>query len=81
MRNRAFLKVVLLGLLTFALVPGLAGAASQGQDLTGMLSSSAAERATAVSPPLIDIQPSDFDFGRVNAGSGTTGCSGTTVNR
>jgi hypothetical protein len=70
MRNRAFLNVVLLGLLTFALVPGLAGAASQGQDLTGMLSSSAAERATAVSPPLIDITPSDYDFGRVNVGSG-----------
>src|SRR6185503_8296410 len=72
MRNRAFLKVVLLGLLTFAFVPGLAGAASQGQDLTGMLSSSAAERAVAVSGPIIAVAPSSHDFGRVNAG-GTSG--------
>jgi len=69
MRNRAFLKVVLLGLLTFAFVPGLAGAASQGQDLTGMLSSSAAERAVAVSGPLISVSPASHDFGRVNSGS------------
>ena len=68
MRNRAFLKVVLLGLLTFALAPGLAGAASQGQDLTGMLASSAAERATAVSGPVISIVPSSNNFGRVNVG-------------
>ena len=69
MRNRAFLKVVLLGLLTFAFVPGLAGAANQGQDLTGMLASSAAERATAASGPIISISPSAHNFGRVNAGS------------
>jgi PKD repeat protein len=69
MRNRAFLKVVLLGLLTFAFVPGLAGAASQGQDLTGMLSSSAAERATAVSGPVINVTPASHDFGRINVGS------------
>src|SRR5689334_7812233 len=68
MRNRAFLKVVLLGLLTFAFVPGLAGAASQGQDLTGMLSSSAAERAVAVSGPIISVTPASHDFGRVNVG-------------
>jgi len=68
MRNRAFLKVVLLGLLTFAFVPGLAGAASQGQDLTGMLASSAAERAVAVSGPIISVTPSSHDFGRVNVG-------------
>jgi len=67
MRNRAFLKVVLLGLLTFALVPGIAGAA--GQDLTGMLSSSAAERATAVSNAFIVVTPSAHDFGRVNSGT------------
>jgi PKD repeat protein len=72
MRNRAFLKVVLLGLLTFAFVPGLAGAASQGQDLTGMLASSAAERAIAVSGPIINVSPSSHDFGRVNVG-GTSG--------
>ena len=69
MRNRAFLKVVLLGLLTFAFVPGLAGAANQGQDLTGMLASSAAERATALGGPVIRISPSSHDFGRVNVGS------------
>jgi PKD repeat protein len=69
MRNRAFLKVVLLGLLTFAFVPGLAGAASQGQDLTGMLASSAAERATAVSGPIINVSPASHDFGRINVGS------------
>jgi hypothetical protein len=69
MRNRAFLKVVLLGLLTFAFVPGLAGAASQGQDLTGMLASSSAERAVAVSGPVIGASPSSHDFGRVNVGS------------
>lgn len=69
MRNRAFLKVVLLGLLTFAFVPGLAGAASQGQDLTGMLASSAAERATAVSGPVINVSPASHDFGRINVGS------------
>src|SRR5690242_11719005 len=68
MRNRAFLKVVLLGLLTFAFVPGLAGAASQGQDLTGMLASSAAERAVAVSGPVINVTPASHDFGRVNVG-------------
>src|SRR5215471_3956090 len=69
MRNRAFLKVVLLGLLTFAFVPGLAGAASQGQDLTGMLASSAAERAVAVSGPVISVAPHSNSFGRVNVGS------------
>jgi len=69
MRNRAFLKVVLLGLLTFAFVPGLAGAASQGQDLTGMLASSAAERAVAVSGPIINVSPASHDFGRINVGS------------
>src|SRR6267378_3203900 len=72
MRNRAFLKVVLLGLLTFAFVPGLAGAASQGQDLTGMLASSAAERATAVSGPIIKVTPASHDFGRVNVGLSST---------
>src|SRR5436309_14740764 len=68
MRNRAFLKVVLLGLLTFALAPGLAGAASQGQDLTGMLASSAAERSTAASGSVISITPASRDCGRVNVG-------------
>lgn len=80
MRNRAFLKVVLLGLLTFALVPGLAGAASQGQDLTGMLSSSAAERATAVSGAIINISPSSHDFGRVTVGSSAVSFDFTVTN-
>ena len=63
MRNRAFLKVVLLGLLTFVVVPGIAGAAP------GMLASSAAERAVAVSGPIISVTPASHDFGRVNSGS------------
>lgn len=78
MRNRAFLKVVFLGLLTLAFVPGLAGASSQGQDLTGVLASSAAERATAVSGPIILITPASHDFGRVNVG-GSTGNFNFTV--
>jgi PKD repeat protein len=53
-------------------VPGLAGAANQGQDLTGMLASSSAERATAVSGPVISITPASHNFGRVNDGT-TTG--------
>jgi PKD repeat protein len=63
MRNRAFLKVALLGLLTLALVPGLAAA---GQE---MLASQAAERATAVSGPAISISPISHDFGLVLVGS------------
>ncbi|HEY2924638.1 MAG TPA: PKD domain-containing protein [Candidatus Eisenbacteria bacterium] len=55
--------------MTFAFVPGLAGAASQGQDLTGMLASSAAERATAVSGPVINVSPTSHNFGRVNSGT------------
>lgn len=69
MRIRAFPHVVLLGLLTLALVPGLAGAAGQGQDLAGTLASSAAERATAVSGAVISVSPSSHDFGRINVGS------------
>jgi hypothetical protein len=63
MRNRAFLKVALLGLLTLALVPGLAAA---GQE---MLASQAAERATAVSGPVIAISPLSHDFGLVLVGN------------
>ena len=62
MRNRAFLKVALLGLLALALVPGLAAA---GQE---MLASQAAERATAVSGPLASVSPLSHDFGLVLAG-------------
>ena len=43
MRNLAFLKVALLGLLALAVVPGYAAA---GQDLSEMLASSAAVEAT-----------------------------------
>ena len=63
MRNRAFLKVALLGLLALALMPGLAAA---GQE---MLASQAAERATAVSGPLCVVSPLSHDFGLVLAGT------------
>jgi hypothetical protein len=69
MRNRAFLKVVLLGLLTFAFAPGLAAASSQGQNLTEMLAANTAERATAVSGPILVATPASLDFGIVNNGS------------
>ena len=67
MRNRAFLKVALLGLLALALVPGLAMASPAA------LSSESAARATAVSGPQIDITPLSHDFGTVNVGE----CSAT----
>jgi hypothetical protein len=66
MRNRASLRVVLLGLLTFALLPGVAVAAGQGQDLTEMLASNAAAHATAVSGPIITVTPVAMDFGIVD---------------
>ncbi|HEY2924484.1 MAG TPA: PKD domain-containing protein, partial [Candidatus Eisenbacteria bacterium] len=69
MRNRAFPGFVLLGLVTVAFLPGFADASGQGQDLAGMLASGAAERATAVSGPVIDISPPSHNFGRVNVGS------------
>jgi PKD repeat protein len=69
MRNRAFLKVALLGLLILAFAPGLAAASSQGQNLTEMLASSAAERAVAVSGPVIAVTPASLNFGIVNNGS------------
>ncbi len=78
MRNRASLEVVLLGLLVFAFVPGLAGAAIQGQDATGTIASSAAERATAVSGPVISVSPASHAFGRVNVGS-SSGNFGFTI--
>ncbi len=66
MRNRGLLTVVLLGLLTFALVPGAAMAAGQGQDLTEMLASSAAVHATAASGPIITVSPLSLNFGIVD---------------
>jgi len=63
MRNRAFLKVALLGLLALALVPGLSSA---GQE---MLASQSAERATAVSGPIIMVTPLGYGFGTVNVGA------------
>jgi len=69
MRNHAFLKVALLGLLTLAFAPGFALAAGQGQDLSEMLASSAAVHATAVSGPIINVTPLSLNFGVVNNGS------------
>jgi hypothetical protein len=66
MHNRAFLKVALLGLLALALVPGLAAA---GQE---MLASQAAERATAVSGPIIDVSPLSHDYGLVLVGGASS---------
>jgi hypothetical protein len=66
MRNRAFLKVALLGLLAVALVPGLAMASPAA------LSSESAARAAAVSGPIIFVSPLSNDFGTVNVGA----CSG-----
>jgi hypothetical protein len=69
MRNRAYLIVALLGLLTFALAPGYAAAAVQGQNLTEIaLASDAAARATAVSAT-IDVAPLAADLGIVNVGA------------
>lgn len=68
MRNRAYLIVALLGLLTFALAPGYAAAAVQGQNLTEIaLASDAAARASAVSAT-IDVAPLAADLGIVNVG-------------
>ena len=68
MRNRAYLIVALLGLLTFALAPGYAAAAVQGQNLTEIaLASDAAARASAVSAT-IDVSPLSADLGIVNVG-------------
>lgn len=68
MRNRAYLLVALLGLLTFALAPGIA-TAGQGKSLSEIaLASDAAARAAAVSGPVISISPLGHDFGIVNAG-------------
>lgn len=69
MRNHAFLKVALLGLLTLAFAPGFALAAGQGQDLSEMLASSAAVHATAVSGPIISVSPLGINFGVVDNGS------------
>lgn len=68
MRNRAYLIVALLGLLTFALAPGYAAAAVQGQNLTEIaLASDAAARASVVSAT-IDVAPLAFDYGVVDIG-------------
>ena len=71
MRNRAFLKVALLGLLTLALAPGYALAAGQGQDLSEMLASSAAVHATAVSGPILSGAPLSHDYGVQDNGTFT----------
>src|SRR6266849_31895 len=69
MTARAFLRIALLGFLVFALAPGLAVAAGQGQDLTEMLASNAAAQATAVSGPIISASPLSLNFGIVDNGS------------
>ena len=69
MSNRAVVRVALLGLLVFALAPGVAAAAGQGQDLTEMLASNAAAQATAVSGPVIMVSPASLDYGVVNNGA------------
>ncbi|HSQ59334.1 MAG TPA: hypothetical protein VLT84_02685, partial [Acidobacteriota bacterium] len=63
MRNRAFLKVALLGLVAVALVPGLAMASPAA------LSSESAARAAAVSGPIIMVSPLSNNFGTVNVGA------------
>jgi len=68
MRNRAYLKVALLGLLALALVPGLAMASPAS------MSSESAARATAVSGPVISVSPLSNDFGTVNVGSSASFC-------
>jgi len=68
MRNRAFLKVALLGVLALALVPGLAMASPAA------MSSESAARATAVSGPVISVSPLSYDFGTVNVGSSGSFC-------
>jgi PKD repeat protein len=72
MRNRAYLLVALLGLLTFALVPGIA-AAGQGKNLSEIaLASDAAARAAAVSGPVISVSPLGNDYGVINVGSSSS---------
>ena len=68
MRNRAFLKVALLGLVALALVPGLAMASPAA------MSSESAARATAVSGPVISVSPLSHDYGVVNVGSSLSFC-------
>jgi len=68
MRNRASLKVALLGLLALALVPGLAMASPAS------LSSESATRAAAVSGPVISVSPLSNDYGVVNVGSSASFC-------
>src|SRR5713101_4905252 len=72
MTNRA---IALLGLiLTFTVAPGVAAAA--GQDLTEMLASNAAAKASTVSP-YISLAPLTLDFGIVN--NGETGALNLTI--
>ena len=68
MRNRAFLKVALLGVLALALVPGLAMASPAA------MSSESAARAAAVSGAVISVTPLSYDYGIVNVGSTAPFC-------
>ena len=65
MRTLALL-IVFLGLCALAFAPGIASAADQG---AGVLASSAAERAVAVSGAFINVTPASHDFGRTNVGT------------
>jgi hypothetical protein len=72
MRNRAYLLVALLGLLTFALAPGIA-TAGQGKNLSEIaLASGAAARAAAVSGPVISVSPLGHDYDIVNVGNSSS---------
>ena len=66
MRNRAYLLVALLGLVTLAVAPGFAAAAQVS------LSGSVAARAAAVSGPVINVTPLSHDYGIVNVGGSAT---------
>jgi len=61
-----------LQLLVLAIAPAVAAAGGAGYDSQTRLSTAAAARATAVSGPIISIQPTGFDFGVVNVGTTET---------
>jgi len=69
MFRRSQLRAIPLILSTLALLPGIAGAAGQGQAAAGYMAAHAAERAVAVSGPIISISPGSHNFGRVNVGA------------
>jgi chitodextrinase len=68
MRNRADVPAVLLGFLFLAVLPGHAVA---GANLSDMLASSTAVHATAVSGPILNVNPLSHDFGVQDNGTST----------